>query len=128
MVRKSNHTLRAGLRFSSADAILFHNMTPFAIIETGGKQYRVTEGTVLSVEKLDAQAGKPFTFEKVLLVAREAGIECGTPYLPKRTVEASVIGAVRGERKMVFRFHSKTRYRKKKTHRQDLTKVQIGRI
>jgi large subunit ribosomal protein L21 len=103
-------------------------MATFAIIETGGKQYRVSEGMMLTVEKLNAEAGKPFAFEKVLLVARDGAIECGTPYLPKQVVNASVLGPIRGERKMVFRFHSKTRYRKKKTHRQDLTKVQIGKI
>ena len=103
-------------------------MATFAIIETGGKQYRVSEGMTLSIEKLDAEVGKPLAFEKVLLVARDGDVACGTPYLPKQKVEASVLGAVRGERKMVFRFHSKTRYRKKKTHRQDLTRVQVGRI
>jgi large subunit ribosomal protein L21 len=103
-------------------------MATFAVIETGGKQYRVTEGAVLSVEKVAGAPGEVIRFDKVLLVSRDGDVECGTPYLAKRAVEATVLGAARGERKVVFRFHSKTRYRKKRTHRQDLTTVRITKL
>ena len=96
-----------------------------AVIETGGKQYVVSPGTGLTIERLK-DAGETVTFDRVLLVADERGVAVGTPYLVGRTVGARLIGHVRGERKIVFRFHSKTRYRKLKTHRQPYTKVTIS--
>ncbi|PIP29704.1 50S ribosomal protein L21 [Candidatus Jorgensenbacteria bacterium CG10_big_fil_rev_8_21_14_0_10_54_38] len=105
-------------------------MNNFAVIETGGKQYRVKAGDVLRVEKLadEVEAGAKITFDKVLLKAEGEKVEVGTPYLKGAVVEGEAKGNVRGERKMVFRYHSKTRYRKKKTHRQRYTEVRITRI
>ncbi|MDO8470312.1 MAG: 50S ribosomal protein L21 [bacterium] len=95
-----------------------------AVIETGGKQYVVEPGTKLTVERLAVVPGD-MAFEKVLLVADGATVEIGAPYLANRTVAAHVVGDVRGKRKIIFRFHSKTRYRKYKTHRQPYTEVAI---
>lgn len=95
-----------------------------AVIETGGKQYVVEPGTKLTVEKLEVPAGH-HSFDKVLLVADGSDVEIGVPYLPKRTVAAEILGGVRGERKIVFRFHAKTRYRKYKTHRQPYTRIEV---
>ncbi len=98
----------------------------FAIIETGGKQYKVTPGQKIRVEKIDGEVGKKFEFDKVLLLA-EKDVEVGTPYL-KTGVEGRVLLHSRSDKKIVFRYHSKTRYRKFKTHRQPFTEVEIVKI
>jgi len=103
-------------------------MSKFAIIETGGKQYRVAPGEAFMVEKLPAAKGGNVTFDKVLLAAHGDQVEVGTPYLAGKVVEGRVIDEGRGERKIIFRYHSKTRYRKLKTHRQKFTKVEITKI
>jgi large subunit ribosomal protein L21 len=102
----------------------------FAVIETGGKQYRVRAGDVVRVEKLGEglSAGQAVAFDKVLLKAEGEKAEIGTPYLEGAHVEAKVRRALRGDRKMIFRYHSKTRYRKKRTHRQWYTEVEITKI
>lgn len=101
----------------------------FAVIEAGGKQYRVGKGDVVRVEKISgAAAGGAVKFDKVLLKAEGERVEVGTPYLKGASVEGKVRRELRGERKMVFRYHSKTRYRKKKTHRQPYTEVEIVSI
>lgn len=97
----------------------------FSIIETGGKQYRVSAGQSLKVEKLEVEAGSTLVFDKVLLKKVGDSVEIGQPYLEGEKVEASVVGQVRGDKKIVFRFHSKTRYRKKKGHRQNYTEVKM---
>jgi large subunit ribosomal protein L21 len=97
----------------------------FSIIETGGKQYRVSAGQNLKVEKLEAEAGSVLVFDKVLLKKVGDSVKIGQPYLEGEKLEASVVTQGRGEKKIVFRFHSKTRYRKKKGHRQDYTEVRV---
>jgi large subunit ribosomal protein L21 len=97
----------------------------FSIIETGGKQYRVSAGQSLKVEKLEVEAGSVLVFDKVLLKKEGETIKIGQPYLEGEKVEANVVGQVRGDKKIVFRFHSKTRYRKKKGHRQNYTEVRM---
>ena len=104
-------------------------MNNFAVIETGGKQYRVSPGQKIKVEKLSVEAGKKFAFDKVLLRTDDKGeVFLGTPYLKGVEVEGMIVGVGRHERKMVFRYHSKTRYRKKKTHRQPYTEIEITKI
>lgn len=100
----------------------------FAVIETGGKQYRVSPGKKIKVEKLDAEEGKNFTFDKVLLINDGKDINIGYPYIDKAKVEAKVLRNGRDKKKIVFRYHSKTRYRKKKGHRQPFTEVEITKI
>jgi len=101
----------------------------FAVIETGGKQYRVSEGSVLRVEKLDAEAGSVFAFDKVLLVVGgKDELSIGRPYVLGAKVEANVVRNARDKKKIVFRYHSKTRYRKKNGHRQHFTEVTITKI
>lgn len=97
----------------------------FAIIATGGKQYKVSSGERLKVEKLAAD-GAAVVFDKVLLRAAGGEVAIGAPYLPGATVRAVLIGNGRGEKKIVFKYHSKTRQRKKKGHRQDYTEVEIA--
>ena len=100
----------------------------FAIIETGGKQYKVTQGQKLKVEKLEAKTGSAIQFDKVLLKADGDNVEIGTPYLAGGFCEAKVLSQGRHEKKIVFRYHSKTRYRKKKGHRQPFTEVEVTRL
>jgi large subunit ribosomal protein L21 len=99
----------------------------FAIIETGGKQYKVSAGQKLRVEKLEGEKGGQLSFDKVLLKSEGGKVEIGTPYL-KGAVEAELVNQGRDEKKIVFRYHSKTRYRKLKGHRQPHTEVIVKKI
>ena len=100
----------------------------FAIIETGGKQYKVESGSKIQVEKLPGEEGGSIVFDKVLLKGEGEKVEIGTPYLEGASVEGKIVEQGRGAKKMVFRYKSKTRYRKKKGHRQPFTEVEIGKI
>ena len=98
-----------------------------AIIETGGKQYKVSEGQKIKIEKIKGEKNANFIFDKVLLVA-DKDVKIGTPYLENAKVEAKIVKQGRDKKKIVFRYHSKTRYRKKKGHRQPYTEVEITKI
>lgn len=100
----------------------------FAVIESGGKQYRVSAGEKLRVEKLNAEAGGSFVFDKILLTADGDAVEIGTPHISGAKVEAKILRQARDRKKIVFKYHSKTRYRKKKGHRQHFTEVEIVRV
>lgn len=99
-------------------------MAKIAIIETGGKQYVVTNDTVLTVEKLP-NAGKTITFDKVLLVDDGAKAQVGKPYVSGAKVTAELIEEGRSPKVTVIRYRAKSRYAKKKGHRQPFTKVRI---
>lgn len=100
-----------------------------AIIETGGKQYRVAEGDVLFVEKLDAEAGQDITFEKVLAVIDdEKGASIGTPVVDGASVSASVVKNGRSKKIYVYKFKAKKNYRRRQGHRQPYTQVRIDAI
>jgi large subunit ribosomal protein L21 len=100
----------------------------FAVIKTGGKQYKVTEGTILEVEKLET-TDKKVSFDEVLLIADGDKVTLGMPLIKGAAVAAKVlVEEGKGEKKMVFRYHNKTRYRKKKGHRQPFTKIEITKI
>lgn len=100
----------------------------FAIIKTGGKQYKVAEGDVLMIEKLEVD-GDQVVFNEVLLMADGDKVTLGKPMISGASVGAKVLEAeVKGKKKMVFKFKAKTRHRKKKGHRQPYTKVQITKI
>lgn len=100
----------------------------FAIIETGGKQYRVAPGQKVKIEKVDAAAGANFLFDKVLLVADGENVKIGAPYVAGAKVEGKVVRQDRAKKVIVFKYHSKTRYRKKKGHRQHFTEVEVTKI
>lgn len=98
-----------------------------AIIETGGKQYKVAEGDTLFIEKLDQEAGDAIVFDKVLaILGDEATI--GTPVVEGATVDASIVKNGRGKKVMIFKYKPKKGYRRRQGHRQPYTKVQIGKI
>ena len=99
----------------------------YAVIATGGKQYKVSEGDVIKVEKLDVQAGETYTFDKVLLVSGD-DVKVGTPTVAGATVEADVIDTVKGKKIIVYKYKRKTGYHKKNGHRQQYTAVKITKI
>ena len=100
----------------------------FAVIKTGGKQYVVSPGQKLKLEKLEAEAGKSVVFNDVFLVADEDKAEVGSPVVKGASVEAKVIRQLRTKKVIVFKYHNKTRYRKKAGHRQNMTEVEIEKI
>lgn len=100
----------------------------YAIIETGGKQYRAEEGKVLRVEKLPAEKGEAIQFEKVLFCANDGEVQVGKPYLENCKVEGKVVGTGRGRKVIVFKYKPKKNYRRKQGHRQPYTDVLISSI
>ena len=99
-----------------------------AIIETGGKQYRVAEGDKIYIEKLEAEDGAAITFDKVLALIGEEGSQFGTPYLAGASVPATVVKSGRAKKIRVYKMKPKKGYRRTKGHRQPYTLVEIGSI
>ena len=100
----------------------------YAVIETGGKQYRVEVGTELEVERLEAEAGQSVTLGRVLLVADGDRAAIGRPLVAEAQVSAEVVRQGRGEKLIVFKYRPKARRRVKKGHRQELTLLRISDI
>lgn len=100
-------------------------MAKIAIIETGGKQYVVTQGSVLDVEKLNEKAGSKITFDKVLLTDDGKETKVGAPYVAGAVVSAELVEEGRSKKVTVIRYRQKSRYFKKRGHRQPFTKVRI---
>lgn len=114
----------------------------FAIIQTGGKQYKVSPGQKIKIEKIahekrasaelrqheSAHTNEGVVFDKVLLVAEGEAVKIGEPYVAGAKVEGKIVRQGRDKKKIVFKYHSKTRYRRKKGHRQHFTEVQVTGI
>lgn len=100
----------------------------YAVIKTGGKQYRVAEGDVLNVEKLNAEAGSEVVFDEVLTVVNGADVKIGQPVVEGAKVTAKVVEQGKGEKILVFKYKAKSNYRKRQGHRQPFTKVEISKI
>jgi large subunit ribosomal protein L21 len=100
----------------------------FAIIETGGKQYRVAEGDVIEVEKLAVPVGDTVTLDRVLMVGDDQQAEIGKPTVAGAAVRATVLGQDRGPKIIVFKYKPKIDYRRKNGHRQSITRLQIEQI
>lgn len=100
----------------------------YAIIETGGKQYRVAVGDRLAIEKLPVEAGSDVTFDRVLMVGGNGSANVGTPLVAGASVQARVEEQFRGEKIIVFKYKPKKRYRRRTGHRQSLTRVAITAI
>ena len=100
----------------------------YAIIETGGKQYRVSVGDRISVERLPDDAGGEITIDRVLLLGGDGPVRVGTPVVGGATVTATVDDHFRGEKIIVFKYKPKKRYRRKIGHRQELTHLTITAI
>lgn len=100
----------------------------YAIIETGGKQYRVQEGDVIRVEKIEIADGETVKFDKVLLVSDEERLNVGKPYVDGAVVEAVVENQGKAKKIIIFKYKAKKDYRKKQGHRQPYTQVKIEKI
>ena len=100
----------------------------YAVLETGSKQYRVTAGDTLEIERLEIEAGQPYSFNRVLLVNNDGKLTIGSPTVENATVEADVVEHIRGEKKVAFKMKRRKGYHRKVGHRQELTVVKIKEI
>ncbi len=100
----------------------------YAIIKTGGKQYKVAEGDEVIIEKLEVAEGDSVTFEEVLTVVDGDNVKIGTPKVEGAKVTASVVKQGKGPKIRIFKFKHKTNYRRRQGHRQPFTKVKIEKI
>lgn len=100
----------------------------YAIVEDGGKQYRVIEGGTIEVDRFDSEEGDKIDLEHVLLVADEDRFDIGSPYVTNAKVEATVLAQVKGPKVIIFKYKPKIRYRLKKGHRQKYTRLRIDSI
>lgn len=100
----------------------------FAIIETCGKQYKVQEGDVVFLEKLDAEAGQDIKFDKIVAFGDGEDVRIGTPYAEGCEVSGKVVKSGKSRKIIVFKYNAKKNYRRRQGHRQPYTKVQIEKI
>ena len=103
-------------------------MNSYAVIRTGGKQYRVAPNTVLKVEKLEAEPGSSFVFDEVLAIGTEAGTTLGTPLVLGATVSATVLGQDRLDTVIIFKKRRRQNSRRKNGHRQPITVLRVASI
>jgi large subunit ribosomal protein L21 len=107
---------------------LLESQTMYAVIVTGGKQYRVSEGTVVRIEKLDAEAGSNVEFDKVLLVANGDQVKLGAPYLSGSKVTATIESHGKSDKVTIVKFRRRKHYLRQGTHRQHFTEVKVTGI
>jgi large subunit ribosomal protein L21 len=100
----------------------------YAVLETGSKQYRVAAGDTLEIERLDAEAGQSFTFDRVLMVNNEGQISVGSPTVANAAIVADIVGHLRGPKTVAFKMKRRKGYHKTIGHRQELTKIRIKEI
>ncbi len=100
----------------------------YAVLETGGKQYRVSAGDTLEIERLTVEAGQPVTFDRVLLVNADGKLNVGNPTVASATVVADVVAHKRGEKVIAFKMKRRKGYHRTVGHRQELTVVKITEI
>lgn len=100
----------------------------YAIIQTGGKQYKVTEGEMIKVEKLEAEAGDKITLDQVLMLKDDNGSRIGNPLVPGAKIKAEVVEQGRGKKITVYKYKKRKNQRKKQGHRQAYTKLLIETI
>lgn len=100
----------------------------YAVIQSGGKQHRVTEGLVIRLEKLDVETGASVEFDKVLMVAQGENVKVGVPYIDGSTVTAEVVAHGRGKKVKIVKFRRRKHSRKQQGHRQWFTEVKITGI
>ena len=100
----------------------------YAVLESGGKQYRVAAGDTLEIERLDAEAGQSFTFDRVLLVNNDGKVSVGAPVVGQAAIIADVVEHIRGPKKIAFKMKRRKGYHRTVGHRQELTVVKIKEI
>lgn len=103
-------------------------MSIFAVIKTGGKQYKVAEGQTLKIEKLKSEAGSEVVFDEVLMVSDGEDVKLGQPKVAGAKVTAKVVKNARARKIIILKYRPKKRYKKKQGHRQNYTEVQISKI
>ena len=103
-------------------------MDAYAVVETGGKQYRVRAGDTLTVERLDAEAGAEVQLSPVLAVSDGKALNIGTPVVADAAVAATVVKHIRGPKLVAFKKKRRKGYHRKQGHRQDLTVLKIGNV
>ena len=99
-----------------------------AVVKTGGKQYKISEGDVIQVEKLDGKVGETINLDKVLICGEGNSIKVGSPYLEGCSVVCEVTEQLRGKKIIVFKKHRRKNYRRKNGHRQSLTRLRVTGI
>ena len=97
----------------------------YAVIKTGGKQYRVAQGDVIEIERLPGEPGDELTFEEVLLLGEDETTEVGRPFVEGASVKGKVMAQDRAKKIIVFKMKRRKKYRRKQGHRQELTRVRI---
>ncbi len=120
--------IKSDCRLSSARLFRGGVQGMYAIIETGGKQYRVQEGDTLFIEKLNETEGGKINFEKILAFSKEGEVSFGKPYIEGVSVDATVLEQGKGPKVIVYKYKAKKDYRRKQGHRQPYTKVKIDAI
>ncbi|MEA4888838.1 MAG: 50S ribosomal protein L21 [Clostridiaceae bacterium] len=100
----------------------------YAVIATGGKQYRVSVGDELFIEKIEGDAGAAVQFDKVLAYSGDEGLKTGAPYLPGAMVDGEVVKQGKQKKVIIFKYNAKKGYRNKNGHRQPYTRVRITKI
>lgn len=100
----------------------------YAVVATGGKQYKVQRGEILRVEKLPGNVGDPVTFEKVLLFSDGENLTIGNPLVPDVAVQGQIVEQAKAKKILVFKFKRRKRYRRKQGHRQEFTAVRVDSI
>jgi large subunit ribosomal protein L21 len=100
----------------------------YAILETGGKQYRVTPGETLAVDRLEAEPGKPVTLDRVLFVSGDGKLAVGAPTVAKASVLADVVEHFRDQKKIAFKMKRRKGYHRTVGHRQEMTRIRISEI
>ncbi|MDI9481007.1 MAG: 50S ribosomal protein L21 [Syntrophomonadaceae bacterium] len=100
----------------------------YAIIQTGGKQYKVTEGSVLKIEKMNAEPGDRLTLDQVLMVSDDNEVRIGNPLVANAQVIATVLEQGRDKKVVVFKYKRRKNYRRKQGHRQPYTKIKVEKI
>ena len=100
----------------------------YAVFKTGGKQYKVSEGETIKIEKLEVEPGKKVTFNEVLMIADGENVQVGSPHVEKAVVEAKVISQGKGKKVNILKFKRRKQYMKQQGHRQLFTEIKIGKI
>jgi len=100
----------------------------YAVLETGGKQYRVAPGETLEVDRLEAEAGKPVTLDRVLFISDDSKLSIGAPTIANAAVVADVVEHFRGDKKIAFKMKRRKGYHRTVGHRQEMTRIKISEI
>jgi large subunit ribosomal protein L21 len=100
----------------------------YAVLKTGGKEYRVSKGDLIRVEKMEGNVGDPVTLKEVLMVSQEGDIQVGTPLLANATVTGEIVQHIKGKKVLIFKMKRRKNYRRLRGHRQTYTYIKVNDI